>query len=481
MNNIYQTPEGESVSLDKVCSELEARGLPGMDAAAFVFADMATRKGVKEDERRMAVDALHQIIMKKTEENNQPPEKLRPRYKGLNKEGLDELRRQLMRYRNALLYYDMVLSSEIQKYAYRVLDRLKTLGLYRHELKKLANTLADETRRLQMRVKDSDRDKTILWSKLIDIREVYARGFYEDGGSILPRLIMAFQREFKNDWLLAELDCKETAKRLNGKDEQLIRDLLIINTLTEIGIRLFDSCVKKTRAIIKNHGKVSINKSMHHESMRNIANNLLEKLLIKKTGSIEYRGTGFQKHLEEWSGRLLKEETLEFFQKEFEDLGQAFVDYMIAWMRIDVLYGKVGIGAIRTVYFRLGTRSRVEKFFEELAAIPLSEDENMDVFDVVDIIQSYKGKKKEIERFQQMCANGERFQLPESMEKQEHRLLRIQARKYKGMLPDDMLRVMALHFKTKTALVKHLEAVGHEVLPTLRRVKKMKAFELKRL
>jgi hypothetical protein len=44
-----------------------------------------------------------------------------------------------------------------------------------------------------------------------------------------------------------------------------------------------------------------------------------------------------------------------------------------------------------------------------------------------------------------------------------------------------MLRVMMGYYKTKKALLEHLSQVGFELNPTIKRVQKMKASELKQM
>ena len=154
---------------------------------------------------------------------------------------------------------------------------------------------------------------------------------------------------------------------------------------------------------------------------------------------------------------------------------------MVASIYMDMRNGKVGMGEKRFVLEKLGTKHRAKKFFGQLAAIPLYDEEDMDVIDVMECISSHNGNHKEIDRFRKFCVNGTKFELPESEDKQEQRMLRILARRNNYMLPDDILRVMIMKHKTKKELVDRLSASGFELAPTLRRVRKMKLAEIKQL
>ena len=177
--------------------------------------------------------------------------------------------------------------------------------------------------------------------------------------------------------------------------------------------------------------------------------------------------------------KMIKKGLEGFFQDQFDLLTEEFTHYILAGIRMEIAAGRVRIASIRTLYYRLGTRHRVEKILRQLSAIPMPDGE-YDVWDVVETIPTEQDNS-EITRFRNMCKKNERHEQPESQAKTEARSLRQHARKNGGVLPDDILRVMVMYYKTKKALVEHLETLGFELRPTLRRVRKMKASELKQL
>lgn len=476
----FENHDADIVTLGSVCRDLESRGIPPNDAAAYVLADMANQAIMKGIDPTQAVQALHQVISgnyskpeeKKPEVNNHPG--------ALTERQVEEIRSQVKFLQNFLLYWDMILCSEIQRYTFEVLDELKSKGMYRHELKQYANKLEAEGRRLQMRIKDNDRVIVLKWCRRTDGSSTFAHRFFEDGESIVSRFVLAYQKRFKTLWDVVRLDCRNAAKHLKTQQPSIVATLLEIEALTNTGIELFDVCVRKMKQLVLGHGKTSIVKSTHHESMRNATHNLLRRLVAGSLSIPETETRYARQHLADMQKAMSEEGQGDFFQQQFDFMTEDFARYIPACIRLGMECGRAGFGAVRYIYYRLGTRHRVEKFFSQLRDIPL-DDDGADVYDVMDAIAGYNGKKTEVDRLVRMCIKDERHELPDSEDKQEARLLRQQARRNGGILPDGMLRVMVGYYKTKKSLVEHLSSVGFELGPTLKKVNGMKASELKQL
>lgn len=476
----FKDTEADLAALGRVCRELEDRGLPPNEAAAHVLASMANQAISNGMDAREAIDALHQVINGKQQQAAVPATPTR-KVVPLTPQQAEEIRAKVKFLQNFLLYYDMILCSEIQRYAYKVKDVLKDKGMYRHELKRFVNALLDEARKLQMRVKDNDRIIVLKWCSRMDPKCVFAKQYQGNGASIVNRFVLAFLKEFHKEWAVVELDCRTVAKRVLPKHSDIVGDLLKLEALSNTGIELFDTCVKKMKALVAGHGTSSITKSTHHESMRCAVWNLLRKLGINLNVATDTEREYSRKHLAAMQTKMAVIGMGDFFQHEFDKLSEEFADYMVASIYMEMRNGKVGMGEKRFVLERLGLKHDAKKFFKQLAAIPLDMEEDMDVFDAMGCIADYKGSRKQIDRFRKFCINGTKFELPESEDKQEQRMLRILARRNNYMLPDDILRVMIMKHKTKKELVDRLSASGFELAPTLRRVRKMKLAEIKQL
>lgn len=476
----FKDTKADLAALGRVCRELEDRGLPPDEAAAHVLASMANQAISNGMDAREAIDALHQVINGKQQQvtaTAKPTRKVVP----LSPQQTEEIRAKIKFLQNFLLYYDMILCSEIQRYAYKVKYALKDKGMYRHELKRLVNSLLDEARKLQMRVKDNDRIMVLKWCLRVDPKCVFAKRFQESEVSIVLRFVCAFLEEFQKEWAVVELDCRTVAKRTSAKHSDIVCDLLKLEALSNTGIHLFDTCVKKMKSLVAGHGTSSITKSTHHESMRYAAWNLLRNLGVNLNDATDTEREYARKHMEAMQTKMAVVGMGNFFQHEFDKLSEEFADYMVASIYMEMRHGKVGMGEKRFVLEKLGTKHRAKKFFGQLAAIPLYDEEDMDVIDAMECISSHNGNRKEIDRFRKLCINGTKFELPETKDKQEQRMLRVLARRNGYMLPDDILRVMIMKHKTKKVLMERLSASGFELAPTLRRVRKMKVSELKQL
>lgn len=476
----FKDTEADLAALGRVCRELEDRGLPPNEAAAHVLASMANQAISNGMDAREAIDALHQVINGKQQQAAVPATPTR-RVVPLTPQQAEEIRAKIKFLQNFLLYYDMILCSEIQRYAYQVKDVLKDKGMYRHELKRFINALLDEARKLQMRVKDNDRIIVLKWCSRTDPKCVFAKQYQESGASIVNRFVLAFLKEFHKEWAVVELDCRTVAKRVSPKHSDIVGDLLKLEALSNTGIEMFDTCVKKMKALVAGHGTSSITKSTHHESMRCAVWNLLRKLGINLNVATDTEREYARKHMTAMQTKMAVVGMGDFFQHEFDKLSKEFADYIVASIYMDMRNGKVGMGERRFVLEKLGTKHRAKKFFGQLASVPLYDEDDMDVIDVMPCISSHNGNHKEIDRFRKFCINGTKFELPESEDKQEQRMLRILARRNNYLLPDDILRVMIMKHKTKKALVDRLSASGFELAPTLRRIRKMKLAEIKQL
>lgn len=476
----FKDTEADLAALGRVCRELEDRGLPPNEAAAHVLASMANQAISNGMDAREAIDALHQVINGKQQKEPEPPAAVK---KGiaLTPQKAQEVRQQIKFWQNFLLYYDMILCSEIQRYAYEVKRLLISKNMYRHELKRFVNALLDEARKLLIRVKDNNRILVTKWCNRMDPKKVFTKGYLNTDASIANLFVLAFCKEFEKEWRCVELDCRTVAKRSSSNTADVVTLLLKEEALTNTGIDLYNTCIKKMKGLVAGHGKASITKSTHHESMRCAVWNLLRKLGVETITATETESEYARKHLFDMQVKMVDVGTGDFFQKEFDKLSEEFADYMVASIYMDMKSGKHSFGKMRFVLDKLGTKHRVKKFFGQLAAIPLFDEEDMDVIDVMKCISSHNGNHKEIDRFRKFCINGTKFELPESEDKQEHRMLRILARRNNYMLPDDILRVMIMKHKTKKALMDCISASGFELSPTLRRVRKLKLDEIKQL
>lgn len=395
----------------------------------------------------------------------------------------DEIREDIGVMTTFLACSELLFADQMQRYSRHILKMLQEKGLYRHELKKYANRLKEVTDTMMIRSNSTDRSITLKQCAIISPHELYGKDFYEEGGGLLGRMSLAFHKEFEVKFKRIRMDNKWIADSMQLKHPDLMAEIFTLTSLAQCDIELFDAVQKKLDSITRGRlkGKSCI-KSTHSEAMRNAARNLADRFVSRMAEMPVQQTMLMRRHLKEFQQDITGEQQFEFFNGQFLALKMDFIEYYLARLRMDMAEGRLGVAQIRDVWHRMGRKENVRKFFSELAAVPLPKDDGMDALDYSREMADLNADQKAMNSFRRLSANGERI-LPvkESQEQWECRVLRSVARKYSGHLPDDVLRSMMRVHLTKKAVMQRLKDAGFELLPTLRRVRKLKVAELKQL
>jgi hypothetical protein len=383
---------------------------------------------------------------------------------------------------NFLLCHEIILCDLEQKYAYRILDLLKEKGLYKHLLKKHANQLRELTGMLQMRIRNSDKMATQRSCSLVMNSQRYVDRMFEEAGGIGHKLQQAFIRMFDVKLKLIRMDSRELSKAINLKHTDLMSEIFTLLAITETAIEVFEFCAKQIR--IAGRGRLidhSI-KSTHHESVRNAVRGLIDQFVSRNSDMPEEEMLRARQHVKDMQADLAKDEMFEMFNAQYMALRIDYIEFYLASVRMEIENGTVSRGLIREVWKRLGSKQATKSFFKQLAKMPIPTDEDATIVDVARVMEEWDGQVKTVDQFRRLCAEGT-FAEPtkETDEEFRHRVLRTVARKFKGQLPDDVLSTVVRLHKTKKSVIEQLEQAGFELAPTIHRVKRMKASELKKL
>lgn len=395
----------------------------------------------------------------------------------------EEIREEIGVMATFLACSELLFADQMQRYSCHILQMLKEKNLYRHELKKYANKLKEVTDAMIIRSNSTDRHITLKQCALVSPRGMYGKDFYEDGGGLLGRMSLAFHKEFEVKFKRIRMDNKWIADSMQLKHPDLLAEIFTLTSLAQCDIELFEAVQKKLENIARGRLKSkSCIKSTHSEAMRNAARNLSDRFVSRMAEMPVQQTLLMRQHLKEFQQDITGTQQFEFFNGQFLALKMEFVEYYLAQLRMDMAKGRVGMAQIRDVWYRMGKKENVRKFFSELKAIPLPKDDDMDALDYSREVATSKGDQKAMNSFRRLCVSGERIFPPkEPDEVWECRVLRCVARKFKGQLPDDVLRAMVRVHLTKTGVMKRLQEAGFELAPTLRRVRRMKVAELKQL
>ena len=398
------------------------------------------------------------------------------------KKDIEERKLVITFWKNFRRYYEMIFCSEIQRYALHVLEKLKLKGLYRHEMKKCANLLNQEAKVLQYIYKDCDRLVTTEWCQGVKIKNDWAIKFYEDGASIGARFVSAFREKFKHKLHLIQLDCKALAEACGAKHPDLVADLYMLVALTDTGIELEDVCTKHIRKQETAHLRVDIVRLGRNEKMKNAAALVIERLMPANIELPQTEAMRARQNLYNLQVELAEEGAGDFFQTQFDAMKKEFILYTLALMRVEMEEGGLTRDSMRILFARMTKKDEVRKVIRQLKSVRLPDMEDSDLLDVAEAIENHNFKTPMLDKYRKMCFDGAYYDpTKEDMEKEENRILRGVARQNEGQLPDDVLRVMVYHHKTKKSMLDKIAAAGPELKPTLRRLRRMTRKQLEQL
>ena len=394
----------------------------------------------------------------------------------------EEIQQHIEKMQMYLLCVELIFSAEMQRYSHHIFTLLNEKGLYRHQTKKYANALKEATDRLQRLSNITNRELVTAQAEMVSTRKLYVKDYYEDGGDIINRLSAGFHRMFGVELKRLRMDNKWIAEQMNLKHPDLMAEIFTLQALASTDIELLAHCQKN----IMNFGRGRIRdkgvRGSHSEPLLNAAKALADQFVDRRADIPVEPAMLMRKHMNEFHQRLTSTEMLDLFNGQFLALKMDFVEYYFARLRMEQEEGKVNMAAIREVWHRLGTKEKVLQLFKELKRMPMLEDEDVEALDLAKSIAMSKKKQEAMNSFRSLCVNDERILPPEEpKEVWQYRVLRTVARKSNGIIPDEILASLMQAHGTKKALMEQLKKAGFELKPTLNKVRKMKASELKQI
>lgn len=394
----------------------------------------------------------------------------------------EEIQQHIKLMKMYLLCIELIFSAELQRFSHRIFTLLKEKGLYRHQMKRYANALKDATDRLQRLSNITNRELVTEQAEMVSARKLYAADYYEDGGDFINRLSAGFHRMFEVELKRLRMDNKWIAEQMNLNYPDLMAEIFTLQALASTDIELLAHCQKN----IMNFGRGKIRdkgvRGSHSEPLLNAAKALADQFVDRNVDIPSEPAMLMRKHKKEFHQRLTSPEMFDLFNGQFLALKMDFVEYYFARLRMEQEEGKVNMAAIREVWYRLGSKEKVRQMFKELKRIPMLEDEEAEALDLAKSIAMSEKKQEAMNSFRSLCVNDERILPPEEpKEVWQYRVLRIVARKSNGIIPNEILASLMQAHGTKKALMEELKKAGFELKPTLNKVRKMKASELKQI
>ena len=382
-----------------------------------------------------------------------------------------------------LLFSELILAGEMERYAARAIKYMEEHKMLRHQMKKHANTVKETIATLTRRCNWEDREVVLRQCLLVTWNYDYGKRFYEDGGSFLNRLQTMFNKDYALRIKCIRMDNKWMAEGMGVKHTELAADLFTIMSLAQTDIEIYNEVQSRKRAAARGRGTFRTIKSTHCEALINAVQSILDQFIPRGVEAPKEQVSLLRTHFRDFQMDITSPKQFELFDSQIIALGMDFIEYMLACMRMEMERGKnvLPYRLMKMVRIRMGSRKNARQAMKELASIP-SPLEDMDALDYSKVIAVAKGDFKALNSFRRLCLDN-RCLPPEKETEQDmqYRVLRVVARKFKGELPDDVLASLVRAHGTKKAVVEQLQKAGFELKPTLDRVKKMKASELKQI
>ena len=382
-----------------------------------------------------------------------------------------------------LVNCELVLAGEVQRYAYHVLRMIQERGLYRHLMKKYANTLKQQTDDLVRRCTQVEYVIVEKEVHKMNGHGTWWREFFDDGGGLVNRLCMWFSKDNGTQLELIRMGCKQMADSLNIKNSDLLAEIYMVQALAQTDIELYDICQRTAENIGRGRLVSHCIKSLHSEAMVNSTRNLVDHFVPR---NVHYRPmdvANMRGHIRKLQSNISEEQMFEAINSCYTALRMDYIKYFLGKLRVEMENGKnvLPIPALRMIRKRLGSMERARQAMQELLAIPMP-TEDMDAWGYSKFVATHEAPCPALNSLRQLMLKEEFLEEADARSVRTDKKLRQIARSSdNGILPDKLIGELMMECRTKKALMEKLEEIGPEMHATWLKVKKMSAAELKKL
>lgn len=235
-----------------------------------------------------------------------------------------------------LLCMELTLMEMGDMYSHAILRSLKEGGLYKHNLKKYANVLAEVTYDLQERSNRSDRDIVTKQYMMCFPSGIFMDDYYADGGNILQRLIVSFRNEMGEYMDRVQSGCRMMAEAMNGTHSVLLADIYMLQALAQTDIELYNECQKTIADIGRGRLKSHIIKSTHSERIRNATRNLTDHFVDRKAICPAEETSFLRKSLADFQRQISPDKVFPIMETCFLSLKMDIIEYFIIRLRMNM-------------------------------------------------------------------------------------------------------------------------------------------------
>lgn len=377
-----------------------------------------------------------------------------------------------------LLMTEIMMAAISQKYIIHTVNGLKEEGLFRHQLKKQANLLLQNSYNLKARCDAHDRE--LVENFCSSIWYPLTGKYLEDGGTLTQKMQINFDRTFSNDLSLIYIACKNALDRQRVPHSDIIADAMMVLQLAQTGIELYNYIENRILRIVNGIGECSVTKSRHNELMAGCAREIIR--LLRAGSCCDKDASDIRQLVARFQQKLSSQDLLNMIEGSIESMRQDYIEYILANLRINLEKRSLRLSDLRLLRIRMGTFDQVRGFLSELSAIPLRippECEDVDIFDVAESLpDSTEGSL--LFRFRRLCIE-DKVGAPEKEDSRASlcRSLRQQARANGGVLPTVTLKQLYREQGTKRSVDLLLLEAGDELNRTRKVLRKIPVKDLR--
>ena len=376
-----------------------------------------------------------------------------------------------------MLCCELILMCYVQQYSRHILSELKERGLYRHNMKKYANILSSVTTDLQVRSNRSDKNIVEKQFLMCFPSGTYMDDYYQEGGNILQRLIVSFEKRMKAYMDDVFQACSVMAEVMCPQHAPLLAEVYMLHALAQTDVELYNECQKQIANIGRGRLRSHVIKSLHSEQMVNAAKNITDCFISRKAVCPPKETLELRSSIATFQRNISPDVMYPLMESSFLALKMEMVEYFITRVRTDMDGRGVRYSCVKEMYLRLGDRWNVKRLADEIREIELDCNET----DTFELMEQLTGKidGEMVNNFRCCIVDG--VSMEADTERMETvRLLRHAATKVGGVIPLHILQDMLSAYRTKKEMLDLLRDAGQRLQPTLYAVQAMRLKELKR-
>lgn len=304
------------------------------------------------------------------------PVKSRPKKVKLHTTPLDErmMRSELLC--AYLLFIEVMLTSDLQRFTVRALNELRDAGLYKQHQKKLMNELMNVVSLLQR--KCGYEDSAVMTKHIVSAVPQYAAAYFREGGGITVRIQNEFYRSAGDLTNRLYLTNKQLADKINAPHSELCACLLTLTGLSTTGTEAYNTIAHQQNSLLAGDVVLHRRKSDHHERVCRLSEELLSTYIDIKAlaGKCSTEIAQSREYLRQMQRTISGESLARLVDRCYLGVVMEYVEFILASMAIDLKRGTLPDGVSASVSTLLGSEEEKDRLFRELIDVPVCPEQD---------------------------------------------------------------------------------------------------------